>query len=75
MAYTLTEREYEEFLAYKWAFKLITDPEYQIHKTISAIEEAYINNSFDNEMIENVSLLILSKINYALKNNKITIIK
>jgi len=71
---TITDELYEELMAYKWSFKLITDPQYPISETISELEDSFINDMFEDIRTEKVAALIITNVNNVLRN-KITIIK
>ncbi len=40
----ISNKEYEGLLAYKWSFKLITDPKFPIKETLSELEDSFIND-------------------------------
>ena len=71
---TITDELYEELMAYKWSFKIITDPQYPIVETLSELENSFINDLFEDIRTENVAALVITNINKVLQNN-ITIIK
>ena len=70
----ISNKEYEELLAYKWSFKLITDPKFHIKETLSELEDSFINDLIQDVRTENVTAMIICNVNEVL-NNKITIIK
>ena len=70
----IPDKEYEELLAYKWSFKLITDPKFPIKETLSELEDSFINDLIQDVRTENVTAMIICNVNEVL-NNKITIIK
>ena len=71
---TITVELYEELMAYKWSFKLITDPKFPISETIAELEDSFINDMFEDKITERVAALIITNVNNVLRN-KITIIK
>jgi len=70
----ISDKEYEELLAYKWSFKLITDPKFPISETMAELEDSFINDMINDIRTENIAALIITNVNTVL-NNKITIIK
>ena len=70
----ISDKEYEELMAYKWSFKLITDPKFPITETMLELEDSFVNDLIQDVRTENITAMIICNVNEVL-NNKITIIK
>ena len=70
----ISDKEFEELMAYKWSFKLITDPKYPIIETLKELENSFICDLIKDVRTENVTALIICNVTKVL-DNKITIIK
>lgn len=73
MPVQISDKQFEDLMAHKWAFKLLTEQKWNTAYELDRLEQQFINSEISDTRTENVTAAVITLIRKAL--NEVTIIK